>query len=74
MNAAEGQKCLRMQQLAAAEPRKACSPARLLVDLSSRQELAFTAKWLLQNPPSGRRGVAVPTPGFVYFKVAGDRK
>lgn len=28
------------------------------------QELAFAAKWLLENPPSGRKGIAAPTGGF----------
>lgn len=75
MKAAEVQKGLGMRQLPAAElwtPRPSKAPEWTR---ATRQELAFAAKWLLQNPPSGRKSTpANRTLCFVYFKGAGDIK
>lgn len=64
MNAMEVQKCLGIHQLPAAAAPEGCSQARLLggPELPG-QELAFAAKWLLQNLPSGRKSMAAPTGG-----------
>lgn len=65
MNSMEVQKHLRVHQLLAAALWRAMASQSSWVDLHSLgQELAFTAKWLLHNLPSGRKGVAASTGGF----------